>query len=192
VVVPVLKPLFAAILRQLGPKAPLSDGHALATWHFSADAAAFMHSLHTLCFDRAAGCPQERELFLSGLNKHAYWVWQISMYCSLLEQLWSPLMLRQEEPRLRALVLDAAVACATDFFVLRYMHGLAALQAEVGAEAWRQRRRHTGIAESPIGRTALALLRCSPGQCVYPAAGRRASEVLRRMWSDVAQQRKTA
>jgi len=109
----------------------------------------------------------------------------MSLYDDVFSQLWRPLLLQEAEPRLGPKISDAGFLCAAAFFVLRYLHGLAALQEEMLSQSRRRTRRRAPVAETPVGQIALLLLRCSPGHCIYHDAAARTKEALRTLTSTV-------
>ena len=86
VVFPILKCLFALVLKRFGPVAPMGDDNDLTTWAFTPSDNKYIRQLRLIAKDKIA-TSGGRRMLIDGLNKTSYWIAQVTLYNSLLQQL---------------------------------------------------------------------------------------------------------
>ena len=87
VVMPVLERIFTAILKTLGPKAPLTPGGPGAIWRVDATEREAFYRYRLACLD-VTKRSRFGESFASGLNKAPYMVSTVALFGTLMQSLW--------------------------------------------------------------------------------------------------------
>lgn len=86
-VAPILERIFTAILKTLGPKAPLTEKTPGALWSVNAEGKEVFHQYRLGCFD-VSKRTQFGETFQGGLNKGPYMVSALALCGRILEGVW--------------------------------------------------------------------------------------------------------
>jgi hypothetical protein len=86
-VMPVLERIFTAILKTLGPKAPLTPGGPGAIWRVDATEREAFYRYRLACLD-VTKRSRFGESFASGLNKAPYMVSTVALFGTLMQSLW--------------------------------------------------------------------------------------------------------
>ena len=167
---PMCKRLFTRALQRVGPKCPL-DAKGLSVWGCSESAAAQIHQCRVRCHD-VAKSNAVGATFSAGLNKAPYWLGCCSLLSEIGNQLWVSSALDEEAPSLTPALSDESIKAALEFFSVRYLLGVAAVDVDIAQSAWSQRRKVSSL-DTDMTTHAVVLLKQCPGSRIdIPAAAR--------------------
>ena len=100
VVIPMVKRFFRALLKQLGPRAPLPSNSALLRWKGAEDTRQAVYQYRLRCHACTKTCARD-ETFAACLNKAAYWLSSTSFLNAVLKQLWPSVVNPAVQPQVR-------------------------------------------------------------------------------------------
>ena len=132
---PIISNIFKAVLETLGPRVPMTEHNNLRCWKCHESMQNFVFNLRTLCHDFSKNANMGG-ITVDGLNKCSYWIAQVSLYSSILEQLLPPILQRNPAVALIPHLSSSSLILAADFFWRRYLFGLSVLDVDIGEQAW--------------------------------------------------------
>ena len=138
--IPVVQRLFRLILRTMGPKRPLgnrTDAGSLHEWRYNVLGERLIRSVRHICH-LAGKRPGVGSCLNSGFGKTPYWVANYSLLTSVISQLWCPAAYNQHMDcvRISTMFHFDTLKLSLEFYRLRYLHGLAVLDAEIRNQTW--------------------------------------------------------
>ncbi len=180
---PFLKAVFAAVLRTAGCDSTLQckNGCSSAVWPLAEPERRVMHAIRTSCHAIATDGICGRTM-ASCLVKTPYWVSQLSLYNSVLEQLLPHVLGEAPLPELIPQISKAAFCTAAEFTWLRYLGGIAVLEHEIRQRSWNVSRAQVPLDEAARLATSIGrVLRCSCRRAISPEGVASADRVFRHL-----------
>ena len=167
---PLVKKMFRAVLRRLGPKSPLgtNEEDTVERWSFSVSGERVIrtvrHITHLLGKRPGVG-----SCLNSGFAKTPYIAGNYALLMSILRQLWPNVVqnVALESIKFTTLMDFDALKLSIEFYRMRYLHGLAVLDTEIRRHAWVDKEKKTEDLKS-LDYHATLLLRTGIGHVLTP------------------------
>lgn len=180
VVLPYVKAMFRAVLKTIGPHAPLPTDSPLLQWACSAASQHEVYSYRLLCHAFTKTPLSMDETFATCLNKNGYWLSVVAFWNSVLAQMWPSMLKKNTSHELAPFICDASLRTAMEFFTFRFLFGASILSADLRGRTW-MRSLKTRIVPTgsrfhlPSG----LLLKASAGTTITPQLAARVAPMFR-------------
>ncbi len=133
---PLRKEISRAILRQLGPKTPHGGHTDLWSWRMEPASLRFLKAVRCICFQAKKANLGSGHCARAALGKVEYWVAQQSLLASIYAQILPGLLRRSSVKVSDARITFPALRLGTDFYWMRYLFGLVAVDTDVALRTW--------------------------------------------------------
>ena len=178
---PIFDKLFRRILKLMGHRIPMTEGHPLHEWTTSDTMHDFVYQLRTMCHDFSKHAKMGG-ICVDGLNKCSYWMAQVALTNAILQQLLPNVLGRHGvEEDLTPKLTFASLRAASEFFWRRYLFGLSVLDVDIGEQAWMQGRPGRMKVLTSNNVLAARLLRGCGSNLIYMECLRRLGHPFRRL-----------
>eukprot|EP00438_Fugacium_kawagutii_P009631 Skav214980 [mRNA] locus=scaffold508:78764:83263:- [translate_table: standard] len=179
VVLPYVKDIFRAVLKTVGPHAPLPTDSPLLQWSCSAASQEEVYSYRLLCHSFTKTLSMD-ETFATCLNKNGYWLSVVAFWNAVLAQMWPSILQKNTGHQLSPCICDASLRTAMDFFTFRFLFGASVLSADMRARTWlRSLKSRIVPTESRFHVPSGLLLKASGGTTVTPRLAARVAPMFR-------------
>ena len=165
----------------MGPRVPMTAQNPKVKWVADETMQNFVFDLRTICHDFSKNA-QIGGITVDGLNKCSYWIAQIALYNSILEQILPAVFRRETTCSIHPKLSLQSFRVAAEFFWRRYLFGLSVLDVDIRNQAWLPPRIADRIKPLSMNNTyAARILRGSHCNIIYMEHLRRLGHLFRQL-----------